>query len=468
MQKLLTLIVLLVFLLVPLESSVQVAHAGLGIITEIIDSAGDGANGLANPFDIAVDAVGNVYVAGAGSNNAFKITPGGTITEIITSAGDGGGNTLDNPNGIAVDAAGNVYVTGQISNNAFKITPGGTITEIIDSAGDGANGLSFAIGIAVDAAGNVYVTGIGSINAFKITPGGTITEIIDGTGDGVNGLTSPLSIAVDAASNVYVTGSNNAFKIDTPGTCSTGGTACTITEIIDGTGDGVNVLSAPFGIAVDAAGNVYVAGLGSINAFKITIPGTCSTGGTPCTITEIIDSAGDGANVLTNPRGIAVDTAGNVYVSGFNSDNAFKITPGGIIDEIIDSAGDGVNVLENPQGVAVDAAGNVYVTGFRSDNAFKLESPASCGTKTVLNTEGQCVPDLSQVCGAGTIPHFDLLMCFGQMAVGGIMIPVDAVALLLAAIGIDPLITGLLVLSMIAVSAQLVWILHKKKISNKP
>jgi len=344
LKKLLTLIIFLVFLLVPLASSVQVAHAGLAIITEIIDSTGDGVNGLLTPIVIAVDAAGNVYVAGLSSDNAFKITPGGTITEIIDGTGDGTGggvNVLASPKGIAVDAAGNVYVTGTGSNNAFKITPGGTITEIIDGAGDGVNGLASTFGIAVDAAGNVYVAGIGSNNAFKITPGGTITEIIDSTGDGVNGLLNPQRIAVDAAGNVYVAGDN------------------------------------------------------SNNAFKITPGGT---------ITEIIDSTGDGVNGLVSPQAIAVDAAGNVYVTGFNSDNAFKITPGGTITEIIDGAGDGpgggINVLDGPEGIAVDAADIVYVTGALSNNAFKLESP--CGTKTVLNTEGQCVPDLSQICGAGT------------------------------------------------------------------
>ncbi len=76
-------------------------------------------------------------------------------------------------------------MTGNTSSNAFKITPGGVITEIIDGTGDGAsNQLFFPEAIAVDRSGNVYVTGLFSDNAFKITPGGVITEIIDFTGDG--------------------------------------------------------------------------------------------------------------------------------------------------------------------------------------------------------------------------------------------------------------------------------------------
>ncbi len=140
-----------------------------------------------------------------------------TITEIIDSAGDGGGNTLTGTCGVAVDGSGNVYVTGYASDNAFRIEPGGSITEIIDSTGDGGgNTLDGTFGVAVDGSGNVYVTGFASDNAFQIKPAGTITEIIASTGDGGgNTLDGPRGVAVDGLGNVYVTGqvSDNVFKI---------------------------------------------------------------------------------------------------------------------------------------------------------------------------------------------------------------------------------------------------------------
>jgi len=132
-------------------------------VTEIISA------GLVGPHGIAVDESGNAYVAGFSSDNAFKITPDGVITEIIDRTGDGLGNTLERPGGIAADDSGNVYVSDTLTDNAFRITPDGVVTEIIDSTGDGmGNTLRGPYAIAVDDSGNAYVTGYDSFNAFKI------------------------------------------------------------------------------------------------------------------------------------------------------------------------------------------------------------------------------------------------------------------------------------------------------------
>ena len=76
--------------------------------------------------------------------------------------------------------------------------------------------------------------------------------------------------------------------------------------------------------------------------FTILVPAATTASGL---ITEIIDSTGDGTNILDRPRSVATDSAGNVYVAGFAEANAFKITPAGAITEIIDSTGDGTNIL---------------------------------------------------------------------------------------------------------------------------
>ncbi len=359
-------------------------------ITQIIDTDGDGTSSLGVTGGIAVDGSNNVYVTGWVTNNAFKITPGGVITEIIDATGDGP-NSLWGAVDIAVDdASGNVFVAGRYSDNAFKITQGGVITEIIDADGDGENILKWPWAIAVDAQGNVYVPCWWYSNAFKIAPGGAITRIVHSNGDGSNGLGGTAGIAVDGSGNVYVTGhfSNNAFKITPDGT---------ITEIIDRDGDGTNLLFGPGGIAADSSGNVYITGEYSDNAFEITPGGT---------ITQIIDDRGDGANSLDGPRGIAVDGSGFVYVTGHDSDNVFKIMLGDTITEIIDAGGDGTNSLDAPWGVTVDESGNVFVGGYGSHNAFRIqpcgdgvEDPGEDCDDGYADNCGTCNADCS---GSGT------------------------------------------------------------------
>ncbi|MEZ5215137.1 MAG: SBBP repeat-containing protein [Ilumatobacteraceae bacterium] len=309
------------------------------------------------------------------------MTAAGAITEIIDVSGDGAGNQLGGPHGVAVDAAGNVYVAGYSSDNVFRVSPAGVVTEILDATGDGAgNPLVGPYGVAVDAAGNVYVTGNSSDNVFRVSPAGAVTEIIDSTGDGTgHTLEKPYGVATDAAGNVYVAGytSDNVFRVSPAGV---------VTEIIDATGDGAgNPLDGPFGVATDGAGNVYVTGLSSDNVFRVSPAGV---------VTEIIDSTGDGAgNPLDSPYEAAVDAAGNVYVTGSNSNNVFRVSPAGVVTEIIDSTGDGAgNQLASPFWVAVDSAGNVFVTGASSDNLFRIrEREAAAGLVDVSLSGGGLV-----------------------------------------------------------------------------
>jgi hypothetical protein len=101
------------------------------------------------------------------------------------------------------------------------------------------------------------------------------------------------------------------------------------TEIIDRWGEsGGKSLRRPRDVAVDSSGNVYVAGWHHGNAFEIATPGSCSTSGTPCRIREIIDSTGDGGgNTLALTSDVAVGPTSAVYVTGFGTDNAFRIQP---------------------------------------------------------------------------------------------------------------------------------------------
>jgi uncharacterized protein YjiK len=399
-----------------------------GVVTELIDASGSGGTSpLVEGRGIAVGPSGNVYVAGV--DNVFRITPGGVVTEIIDSSGAGAGKPLLNISAtgpIAVDSSENVYVSGSSSHNAFRISSGGTITEILDSTGDGlGNTLFGAAGVAIDASDNVYVSGWGTENVFKITPAGVVSEVIDSSGDGAGAdLNNPYAISVDGAGNLLVYDewypNYYLFQVTPAGSISVlfdmeqselgfgefiGGTSVAVrstgtallaspytntvielapggstTAIIDVRGDGTGkLLLGAYGLAVDASANVYVTGSESNNAFRITPAGA---------ITQIIDGDGDQAgNELEDPFGIDVDAAGNVYVVGWDSANLFRIEPGGAITELLDATGDGMgNPLVGPLGVAVDSEGNAYVSGSDSGNVFHVAPDGA--VREILDASG--------------------------------------------------------------------------------
>jgi sugar lactone lactonase YvrE len=210
-----------------------------------------------------------------------------------------------NPSGVAVDSADNVYVVDTNNHRIRKITPAGEVSTLTKS-GD----LNLAYDVAVDGAGNVYVADSASNCIRKVTPEGVVTTLAgDGTRGYVDGpaasaqFNQPHGVAVDGAGNVYVADGNGIRKITPAGEVST-------LAGISG-----------WGVAVDGAGNVYVAN-GCI--YKITPAGEVST------------LAGDGTRgyadgpaasaQFNRPHGVAVDSAGNVYVGDRYNNRIRKIT----------------------------------------------------------------------------------------------------------------------------------------------
>ena len=336
-------------------------------ITLILDRSGEGTpNSMIDPDGIAVDSAGNVYVAacgyGAPSTGFFKITPGGTVTRLIDSTGDGV-HPFDCGVGVDVDSSDNVYVVAFLSDNVFKVTPTGEITQILDSSGAGSpNSMSGPIGVAVSNAGDVYVSAFFSNTVHKITPQGDKSLVLDSSGDGMsNAFLGPFEIDTDPFGNVFVAAneSDNVFKITPAGLVS---------EVIGASGDGTNPLWGPHGLGCDAAGNVYVAGNGSDNVFRIEPSGS---------ITQIMDISGDGAgNLLDSPTGLKATADGKVYVTAYESDNAFE-WDSGTATQILTVLGDGLAPFENPADdtVAIGPNGEVYMTGTESDTVFRVLLP---------------------------------------------------------------------------------------------
>jgi streptogramin lyase len=330
----------------------------------IIDESGDGlGQTLAFPLRTIVDPMtGNIFVSGYSSDNVFKITPLGVITEIIDATGDPEelNRDCERASDLAVDVDGNVFVACQFSNNIFKITPLGVITEIIEGPEDEAACIICNVnGMAVDAEGNLFIAATASDAVFKVTPDVEITEVIGADGDGDGKLLgSSRSVAVDTNGNVYVAGeeTDNVFKITPEGV---------VTEILDATGDGLNTLDAPYKVVVGPDDHVYVAGRGSNNVFQV------SSGGV---ITEITGRlSDDDALVIDSPTHLAIGESNILYVTA-REDDVYQIGLGAPVERIID--GDDLRrSISVASDLAVDANGNLYLPGGGSDNAVQFLAP---------------------------------------------------------------------------------------------
>ncbi|WP_445752727.1 NHL domain-containing protein [Polaribacter sp.] len=310
--------------------------AGLG--SGYADGTGTAAR-FKNPFGVAVDVSGTVYVADEGNHKIRKITPSGDVTTFAGSTigyADGIGTAAKfiYPTGVAVDASGNVYVAEQANHKIRKITPTGEVSTFAGSIGGYADGTGTAArfnnpyGVAVDTSGNVYVADESNHKIRKITPDGVVTTFAgstagyaDGTGTAAQ-FYFPTGLAVDDSGNVYVADYNNnrIRKITSTGVVTTlaGGTQGSA----DGTGTAAQ-FNHPKGIALDASGNVYVADYDSNRIRKITPIGEVTTlaGSTY----GFVDGTGTEAK-FRNPTGLAIDNAsGIMYIADYNNHRIRKI-----------------------------------------------------------------------------------------------------------------------------------------------
>ncbi|WP_428329144.1 NHL repeat-containing protein [Mucilaginibacter sp.] len=311
-----------------------------------------------SPTGLAIDAAGNLYVADYGNNLIRKIAAGGVVSTFAGSGTEGSINALGvlasftRPMGIAVDASGNLYVADSGNELIRKINSAGLVSTLAGSDSTGsANGASLAAtffspsGVAVDASGNVYVADAGNNQIRKITTGGTVSTLAGLDTLGMPAIINPTGVAVDNSGNILVANylNNNILLVNSAGSVS----------LFAGTGQGsANGPAAsasfylPNSVAVDAAGNVYVADGVNNLIRKISTPRNVTTlAGNGSA--GAVDSTGVAAS-FNGPAGLAVDVAGNVYVADSNNNLIRKITPAGVVTTI---AGSGQQGAKN--GIAI-------------------------------------------------------------------------------------------------------------------
>ena len=273
--------------------------------------------GLCDPYGVAIDRSGKIYVANNGVNSltVYAANPMGTLNQapLATIAGQNTG--LNIPTGIAVDASGNIYVAnpgnaaGGGSVTVYAANPSGTLNEApLATISGGSTGVASPKGVAVAADGKIYVANAffnpPSVTVYAANPSGTVNGAPLATITGAStGLYFPNAIAFDASGNIYVAnplggsfiGSITVYAANPSGTLNEAPLATIV-----GASTGLNV---PTGIAVDASGKIYVTNSGNGSGTSITVYAANPSG----TLNEApIATITGNATGLIGPVGIAI------------------------------------------------------------------------------------------------------------------------------------------------------------------
>ncbi len=355
--------------------------------------------------DIAIDGAGQIYLEGQYSPYIQMLGADGSLKTISglgpANIGDGGlaiNAQVGNPLGIAVDGAHNVYIADLSNNRIRKVTPDGQISTFAgngrSSNGPGTDGGSAlneplscgpadsCKGIAIDNAGNLFFTDGDRVR--KVSAGGTITTAATITSHG---------LATDGK-NVFITDPFGArvLKLATDGTLTTVAGNGTYGHAGDGGPATSAQLFVPVDVAMDGAGNLYIAENYQSWIRKVAPDGTINTIGGNGTIDGLLADGGLATQARFAPDlGIAADRAGNLYVAEYEFDRIRKISTGGILTTIAGGTcrltpfnpcagytGDGGPAtsaqLSAPARLTVDSDGNVYVSDSQN-NAVRVLRP---------------------------------------------------------------------------------------------
>jgi uncharacterized protein YjdB len=327
--------------------------AGNGTAGHTGDGSPATACELSDPYGVATDTHGNIYIADRGNNCVRKINASGIISTFAGNgtagySGDAGAASsakLNQPTGVACDPSGNVYIADRVNNCIRKVNTTGVISTFAgnDTAGYSGDGhaattaeLNQPINVACDPTGNVFIVDFNNSVIRKVNLSGVISTVA-GTGTpGFSGDGGPATaaklyhstmIACDASGNIYIDDENNdrIRKINASGIITT--IAGNGTDAFSGDGGPATAaeLNETWGVCADACGNVYIAD--EVNQ-RIRMINTSGIINTICG-TGVRGIAGDNGPAtgaqLYNPYGICIDNAGNMFIADNINERVRKI-----------------------------------------------------------------------------------------------------------------------------------------------
>ena len=364
------------------------------------------------PSALAIDSAGNLYFVDQDTYRVRKVDASGQVSTIAGSglpgfSGDGGPATSarlgDRVEGLAVDGDGNIYIADTGNYRIRKVDRSGIISTVAGTGafrtgGDGGPakiaGLTAIGGLAVDAAGNLYVADTWDDRVRRIDANGIISTVA-GTGDaGRSGdagpavearLDRPEGVAIGPSGDIYIADTDNHLvrRVDASGTITT----------IVGTGDrGYSgdggpateaALSEPRAVAVDSVGNVYIADSANGIVRRVAADGSISTvaGIPPEADPSSVDFSANQS--ITRPYALIAGLSGELFIADAWGDSILRLDQDGQVEEHI---GLGRPDLLHPAGVAIDANGNVFVADTGNHRVIKLDSS---GVVTTLAGNGE-------------------------------------------------------------------------------
>jgi len=367
---------------------------------------GDGGEAVAasldSPAGVAVDGSGNLWIADTGNHRVRRVGSGGGISTVAGSglAGYGGDGDraglaqLNVPRGLAIDASGNLLIADRDNHRVRQVNAAGRIATLAGAgaaAGDGGPATSaqlfFPSGAVLDPAGGLYISDSAYHRVRRVT--GVVISTVAGTGSaGFSGdqgqataarLSSPRGLALDGGANLYIADrENNRVR-----RVSTAGVISTVAGLgASGPGGEEALLSGPAGVAVDQAGNLYIADRNNHRVQRVTPVGEVSTVAGTGTAGFNGDEEPAPASQLSSPSGVTVDDTGNLYIADRGNHRIRRVTPSGAISTFAGSgaagfSGDGSSAitaaLNSPEAVAVDRLGNLYLSDRGNQRIRKVD-----------------------------------------------------------------------------------------------
>ena len=411
---------------------IQEVNATHQVITTVAGSGAPGFGGdgqaassttvkLDYPTDVAVDSSGDLFIADTGNNRIREVyQTTGTINTVAGNgtagySGDGQAATaaqLNGPAGIAVDANGNLFIADTSTNRIRKVNASTqVIGTVAGSVGASSSATAVAMrpaGVAVDAGGDVFIADSGNNVVREISASTGLITVVAGngvagySGDGGQAtaaeLNAPMGLAVDAAGDLFIADSgNNRIREVSAGTHVITTVAGTGVGLYGGDGGQATAaeLNAPAGVALDSAGDLFIADTGNQRIREV-------AGGTISTVAGngTAGYAGDGGQAtgaeLNSPAGVAVDSAGDLYIADTSNQRIRKVAAGTQVISTLSGngisgyAGDGglaaAAQLDAPRGLAVDSAGDLFIAD-QANNCIR-EVIASSGVMATVAGNG--------------------------------------------------------------------------------